>query len=397
MSPLFPRSERAIALHAQVKEFMHAWVLPAEAEIIGFNAPIAQRWQISPKLEALKAQAKALGLWNLFLPAVSGLSNLEYAELAELMGSSEIGPEIFNCSAPDTGNMEVLHLFGTDAQKQRWLTPLMAGEIRSAFGMTEPDVASSDATNIRCDIREDGGDWVINGKKWWTSGAMDPRCEILIVMGQTSADAPAHQRQSMLLVPMKTAGITIKRALSVFGYEDAPHGHAELHFDNVRVPLDSLILGAGRGFEIAQARLGPGRIHHCMRLIGLAERALALMVQRAKSRVVFGRPIAEHGMAQEAIARSRVDINQARLLTLHAAAQIDQGGAKFAKQAIAMIKIVAPTMACTVIDRAIQIHGGAGVSQDTFLAHAYAAARSLRLADGPDEVHLASLAKMECR
>jgi len=397
MSPLFPRSERAILLHAQIQEFMHTQVLPAEAEIIGFTAPIAQRWQISPKLEALKSQAKALGLWNLFLPAVSKLSNVEYAELAELMGQSEIGSEVFNCSAPDTGNMEVLHLFGSEAQKQRWLTPLLAGEIRSAFGMTEPDVASSDATNIRCDIRQDGSDWVINGKKWWTSGAMDPRCEILIVMGQTSADAPVHQRQSMLLVPMQTAGVTIKRALSVFGYDDAPHGHAELHFDNVRVPLDSLILGAGRGFEIAQARLGPGRIHHCMRLIGLAERALALMVQRAKSRVVFGRPIAEHGMAQQAIALSRVEIDQARLLTLHAAAQIDQGGAKFAKRAIAMIKIVAPSMACKVIDRAIQIHGGAGVSQDTFLAHAYAAARSLRLADGPDEVHLASLAKMECR
>ncbi len=397
MSPLFPRSERAKALLAQLGEFIGSYVLPAEAEIIAFNAEPATRWQICPKMEALKAQAKALGLWNLFLPAVSKLSNLEYAELAELMGQSEIASEVFNCSAPDTGNMEVLHLFGTDAQKQRWLVPLLAGEIRSAFGMTEPDVASSDATNIRCEIRRDCDDWVINGKKWWTSGAMDPRCQILIVMGQTSPDAPVHQRQSMLLVPMQTIGVSIKRPLHVFGYDDAPHGHAEVHFDNVRVPHENLILGEGRGFEIAQARLGPGRIHHCMRLIGLAERALALMVQRAKARVVFGRPIAEHGMAQEAIARSRVEIDQARLLTLHAAAQIDQGGAKFAKQAIAMIKIVAPNMACKVIDRAIQIHGGAGVSQDTFLAHAYAAARSLRLADGPDEVHLASLAKMECR
>jgi acyl-CoA dehydrogenase len=392
---LFPHSERARDLHSQVAQFMQNHVLPAEAAVAAFIAAPNPRWAIAPVMEQLKAQAKAQGLWNLFLPSVSGLSNLDYAPMAELMGQSLIGAEVFNCAAPDTGNMEVLHLFGSEAQKARWLTPLLAGEIRSAFAMTEPDVASSDATNIALSIQRDGDSYIVNGKKWWTSGALDPRCEIMIVMGQTDPDANVHQRQSMLLVPRQTPGVTIVRALHVFGFDDAPHGHAEVHFENVRVPMENLILGQGRGFEIAQARLGPGRIHHCMRLIGLAERALALAVRRARSRIAFGKPIAALGMAQEAIARSRCEIDQARLLTLHAAAMIDQGGAKHAKKEIAMIKIVAPTMACNVIDRAIQIHGGMGVSQDTFLAHAYAAARSLRLADGPDEVHLVSLAKTE--
>jgi acyl-CoA dehydrogenase len=392
---LFAQTERATEIQAAVAAFMHQYVLPAEASIYDFNLPAANRWQISPELETLKAKARAAGLWNLFLPSVSGLSNLDYAPMAELMGQSLLGPEVFNCSAPDTGNMEVLHLFGSAAQKQQWLTPLLAGEIRSAFAMTEPDVASADATNIALSMVADGDEYVLNGRKWWTSGAMDPRCQVLIVMGQTNPESAVHQRQSMLLVPCATPGVKIVRPLTVFGFDDAPHGHAEVHFDNVRVPRANIILGEGRGFEIAQARLGPGRIHHCMRLIGLAERALNLAVQRARARIVFGKPIAAHGMAQAAIAKSRCEIDQARLLTLNAAAKIDQGGAKFARKEIAMIKIVAPTMACKVIDRAIQIHGGMGVSQDSFLAHAYAAARSLRLADGPDEVHLVSLAKAE--
>jgi acyl-CoA dehydrogenase len=392
-SMLFPTSDRAQSMIDAVQHFMRDKVLPAEAEIDSFQR--ISHWQISPVLEALKAQAKTQGLWNLFLPAVSGLSNLEYASLAEIMGQSLVGSEVFNCSAPDTGNMEVLHLFGSEMQQRRWLAPLLNGEIRSAFAMTEPGVASSDATNIQLQIRRDGAHYCINGKKWWTSGAMDPRCQIMIVMGQTNPEAPVHQRQSMILVPRETPGVEIIRPLTVFGFDDAPHGHAEVHFHDVRVPVDHLILGEGRGFEIAQARLGPGRIHHCMRLIGLAERALNLAVQRARSRIAFGKPIASLGMAQEAIARSRCEIDQARLLTLHAAAKIDQGGAKFAKKEIAMIKIVAPQMACQVIDRAMQIHGGMGLSQDTFLAHAYAAARSLRLADGPDEVHLSALAKTE--
>lgn len=392
---LFPQSERAAELHAQVAAFMAQHVLPAEAELAAFIQTPNPRWAVAPLMETLKAQAKAAGLWNLFLGSASGLSNLDYAPMAELMGHSLFGPEAFNCAAPDTGNMEVLHLFGTDAQKAQWLAPLLAGEIRSAFAMTEPDVASSDATNIALTMQPEGDNYRVNGKKWWTSGALDPRCKIMIVMGQTNPDAHAHQRQSMLLVPMDAPGVRIVRPLTVFGFDDAPHGHAEVHFSDVVVPKNNLLLGEGRGFEIAQARLGPGRIHHCMRLIGLAERALALAVRRARSRIAFGKPLAALGMAQEAIARSRCEIDQARLLTLHAAAMIDAGGAKLAKKEIAMIKIVAPSMACKVIDRAIQIHGGMGVSQDTFLAHAYAAARSLRLADGPDEVHLVSLAKAE--
>jgi acyl-CoA dehydrogenase len=388
-------SVRAEQLHAAVFAFVQERILPAEAALSAFQQEPGQRWQVAPLMEALKSQARAAGLWNLFLPEISNLSNAEYAPLAELMGSTLFGAEAFNCSAPDTGNMEVLFRFGSDAQKAQWLEPLLAGQIRSAFAMTEPDVASSDASNIRLSIIRDGDSYLLNGKKWWTSGAMDPRCAIFIVMGQTDPEASSFQRQSMVLVPRDTAGVRVVRPLHVFGYDDAPHGHAEVHFENVRVPIENIILGEGRGFEIAQARLGPGRIHHCMRLIGLAERALALMVARARARTVFGKPILAHGMAQEAIARSRCEIDQARLLTLHAARQIDLGGAKLAKKEIAMIKIVAPTMACQVLDRAIQIHGGMGVSQDTFLAHAYAAARTLRLADGPDEVHLMSLAKAE--
>jgi acyl-CoA dehydrogenase len=390
---MFDISPRAQDLLARIKTFMVEQVLPAENRIEAFQNQA--RWQIAPELEALKQHAREAGLWNLFLPSLSGLSNVEYAQMAEIMGQSLFASEVFNCSAPDTGNMEVLHLFGSEAQKAQWLAPLLDGKIRSAFAMTEPDVASSDATNIQLRIERDGDGYVIDGKKWWTSGAMDPRCAVFIVMGQTNPDAAIHQRQSMILVPREAEGVEIIRPLTVFGFDDAPHGHAEVHFTSVRVPIENLILGEGRGFEIAQARLGPGRIHHCMRLIGLAERALQMMVKRAHQRIAFGKPIASLGMAQEAIARSRCQIDQARLLTLFAASKIDQGGAKLAKKEIAMIKIIAPQMACDVIDRAIQVHGGMGVSQDTFLAHAYAAARSLRLADGPDEVHLTQLAKME--
>jgi acyl-CoA dehydrogenase len=335
-------------------------------------------------------------LWNLFLPDAThgaGLSNLDYAPIAEISGRSLIAPEVYNCNAPDTGNMEVLMHFGSDAQKSRWLTPLLAGEIRSAFAMTEPDVASSDATNIATRIARDDDTYVITGRKWWTTGAMDPRCAIFIVMGVTDPDADPHRRHAMILVPRDTAGVHIVRPLAVFGFDDAPHGHAEIHFDGSRVPQENLILGEGRGFEIAQGRLGPGRIHHCMRLIGLAQRALETMIARAKSRVAFGKPLAAQGTVQDAIARSRCEIEQARLLTLAAAASLDRDGIKGAKDAIGMIKIVAPRMACAVIDRAIQIHGAAGLSGDNFLAHAYAGARALRLADGPDEVHIAALAK----
>ncbi|MFA6220666.1 MAG: acyl-CoA dehydrogenase family protein, partial [Erythrobacter sp.] len=346
--------------------------------------------------EELKVRARAVGLWNLFLPDPAhgpGLSNLEYARLAERMGRSMIASEIFNCSAPDTGNMEVLHNFASKEQQTQWLTPLLAGEIRSAFAMTEPDVASSDATNIRLPIERDGDEFVLNGRKWWTTGAGDPRCRILIVMGVTSPTAAPHRRQSMVLVPMATPGVSVVRPLRVFGYDDAPFGHAEMAFENVRVPVGNLIHTEGSGFEIAQARLGPGRIHHCMRLIGLAQRALEAMIERARTRVAFGVPLGQLGMAQEAIALSRCEIEQARLLTLQAAATLDSRGGKGAKDLIGMIKIVAPRMACAVIDRAIQIHGGGGLSQDHFLAQAYAGARSLRLADGPDEVHLAALAR----
>jgi len=403
---LFAFSERSIRLQREVARFIETRVLPAEAEFAAHAADPALRWTIPPLLETLKAEARALGLWNLFLPpgAVpegadtdetpgAGLSNLDYAPIAELTGRSLHAPEVFNCSAPDTGNMEVLLHFATPEQRAPWLPRLLAGEIRSGFAMTEPEVASSDATNIALPIVRDGDDLLIHGRKWWTTGAGDPRCALLIVMGVTDPDAPPHRRQSMVLVPMDTPGVRVLRPLTVFGYDDAPHGHVEIAFDNVRVPAANLLGASGSGFEIAQARLGPGRIHHCMRLIGLAQRALETMVARARSREAFGRPLGGHGMAQEAIALSRCEIEQARLLTLQAAAALDAHGNKGAKDLIGMIKIVAPRMACAVIDRAMQLHGAGGLSQDHFLAQAYAGARSLRLADGPDEVHIASLAR----
>ena len=392
MTELFPMSERARELDARLAEFMATRVIPAEEAFAAWDEDPAKRWQVSPLLEELKAKARKLGLWNLFLPQ-HGLSNLDYARLAERMGRSAIAPEACNCSAPDTGNMEVLHLFGNEEQKRLWLEPLLAGEIRSAFAMTEPDVASSDATNISLPIRRDGDFYVLDGRKWWTTGAGDPRCKVLIVMGVTNPEAPPHRRQSMILVPMHAPGLKVVRPMKVFGYDDAPHGHVELSFRDVRVPVSNLIHAEGSGFEIAQARLGPGRIHHCMRLVGAAQRALEAMVERARTRTAFGAPLGALGMAQEAIALSRCELEQARLLTLQAAAALDAHGAKGAKDLIGMIKIVAPRMACAVIDRAIQMHGAGGLSQDWFLAQAWAGARSLRLADGPDEVHIAALAR----
>jgi len=392
--------EKTRPLAARVRAFMDAHVYPAERTFHDQLSAQSSRWQVPAAVEDLKARARGEGLWNLFLPESdhgAGLTNEEYAPLCEIMGWSLLGPEAFNCSAPDTGNMEVLVRYGSDEQKARWLVPLLSGEIRSCFAMTEPDVASSDATNIACRIQIDGDSYVIDGKKWWTSGASDPRCKISIVMGKTDASAPSHLQQSMVLVPMDTPGVRVVRPLTVFGYDDAPHGHAEVHFEGVRVPRSSVLLGEGRGFEIAQGRLGPGRIHHCMRLIGVAERALGAMCTRAKARVAFGKTLAEQGTVRDAIARSRIAIDQARLLTMAAARAMDRAGNKEARGLIAMIKVVAPSMALEVIDRAIQVHGGAGVSQDFFLAHAYAASRTLRLADGPDEVHLESIAKMELR
>jgi acyl-CoA dehydrogenase len=393
---LFPLSERAAALRERVARFMDAEVYPNEAAFHAHTADPVLRWTVPPLIEDLKKKARAAGLWNLFLPDAelgAGLTNLEYASIAELTGRVLFAPEVFNCNAPDTGNIEVLYHFGSPMQRERWMKPLLAGEIRSAFAMTEPDVASSDATNIAARIRRDGDHYIVDAHKWWTTGATDPRCQVFIVMGVTDPDAAPHARHAMILVPRDAPGVEVVRPLTVFGYDDAPHGHAETRFDNVRVPVENLILGEGRGFEIAQGRLGPGRIHHCMRLIGLAQRALEAMVARAGSRVAFGRPLASHGMAQEAIALSRCEIEQARLLVLSAAAALDRHGNKGARDAIAMIKIVAPRMACAVIDRAMQIHGAAGLSDDLFLAHGYAAARALRLADGPDEVHMVTLAK----
>ena len=387
---------------ARLLSFMDQHVYPNEARFfreIAENRGKGNAWIPTMIIEELKPKARAAGLWNLFLPhsarAPEGLSNLEYAPLCEIMGRVPFAPEIFNCSAPDTGNMETIERYGSEANKDRWLEPLLKGDIRSAFLMTEPEVASSDATNIQCSIKRDGDDYVLNGLKWWSSGAGDPRCAIYIVMGKTNPDAGRHEQQSMILVPANAPGVSVVRPVSVFGYDDAPHGHMEVRLTNVRVPVGNLLLGEGRGFEIAQGRLGPGRIHHCMRSIGIAERALELMCQRLNIRVAFGKPIAQQSVWHERIANARCMIDQARLLTLKAAYMMDTVGNKVAKAEIAMIKVVAPSMACQVVDWAIQAHGGAGVSDDFPLAYAYAHQRTLRLADGPDEVHRASLAKLE--
>jgi acyl-CoA dehydrogenase len=393
----FDFSPRVKELQKRLGAFMDAHVYPNEAR---FNDEVARgdRWQPTEVVEELKGKAKAAGLWNLFLPESArgaGLTNAEYAPLCEIMGRVWWAPEVFNCSAPDTGNMEVLERYGTPEQKKRWLEPLLAGEIRSGFAMTEPAVASSDATNIQASIARDGGDYVINGRKWWTSGAGDPRCKVFIFMGKSDPAAAKHQQQSMILVARDAPGVKLVRHLPVFGYDDAPHGHMEIDFVDVRVPASSMLLGEGRGFEIAQGRLGPGRIHHCMRLIGVAERALEKMCRRTKSRVAFGRPISDHGVTLDRIARARIMIDEARLLTLKAAWMMDTVGNKAARAEIAMIKVAAPIMACQVLDWAIQAHGAAGVCDDFGLAHAYAGARTLRLADGPDEVHLSQIGRLE--
>jgi acyl-CoA dehydrogenase len=395
----FQYSDKTKHLMKEVQSFLAEHLYPIEHELHARidNAVGEERWVIPPEIEAIKEKAKAKGLWNFFLPESEygyGLSNLEYAPLAEIMGRTRFGSEVFNCSAPDTGNMEVLARYGNEAQKEKWLKPLLAGEIRSAFAMTEPEVASCDATNIETRIVRDGDEYVINGRKWYISGACDPRCKIMIVMGKTDPDNEnRYVQQSQILVPTDTAGVNIVRPMKVFGNDDAPEGHAEIIFDNVRVPAENIILGEGRGFEIAQGRLGPGRIHHCMRLIGASQRAFEMMCHRAESRVAFGRPLAKQGSVREDIANSYCEIEQARLLTLKAADQMDRVGNKGAKALIAMIKIVAPQIACRVIDRAIQLHGAAGLSQDTFLAFAYQAARSIRLADGPDQVHMMQLGR----
>ncbi len=394
----FTPSPRVQELSAQMWDFLNEKVLPAEAVYDAYRAEVGpDDHNLPPIVEELKEQARAQGLWNLFLPAISGLSNVEYGQLAEISGwSVDIFPEAINCQAPDTGNMETIHLFGTDEQKKQWLEPLLDGTIRSGFAMTEPDVASSDATNIQCSIVRDGDEYVINGTKWWTSGANDPRCKILIVMGKTDPDGPAHRQQSMVLVPIDTPGVNIRRSLPVFGRQDQ-HGHAWIDFENVRVPVTNLLAEEGDGFMIAQARLGPGRIHHCMRSIGAAERALQMMVERAKSRVAFGGPLADQGSIQEWIAESRIEIEQARLLTLKAAWMIDQGDAKYAKTEIGAIKVMAPRVACNVIDRAIQVHGGLGVCDDVPLAKMYGWQRALKIFDGPDQVHLRSIARWELK
>ncbi|HEY6272806.1 MAG TPA: acyl-CoA dehydrogenase family protein [Terriglobales bacterium] len=394
----FEYSAKTQDLEKRLTAFMDQHIYPNEAR---FHEEVERnRWKPAKVIEDLKPQARAAGLWNLFLPESergAGLTNLEYAPLCEIMGRSHMAPEVFNCSAPDTGNMEVIERYGTAEQKERWLKPLLAGEIRSCFAMTEPAVASSDATNIESSIRREGNEYVINGRKWWSSGAGDPRCKIAIFMGKTDPTAAKHKQQSMILVPMDTPGVKILRLLTVFGYDHAPHGHAEVEYKNVRVPVGNMLLGEGRGFEIAQGRLGPGRIHHCMRSIGVAERALELMCQRVGSRVAFGKTIAEQGTIRAEIARSRMEIEQARLLVLKTAYLMDTVGNKVAQSEIAMIKVVVPNMTLRVLDRAIQAHGGAGVSQDTFLAAAWAGVRTLRLADGPDEVHTEAVAKIELR
>jgi acyl-CoA dehydrogenase len=394
----FEFSRKVEDLQGRLQAFMEEHVYPNEQR---YHDEIERnRWSPTHIVEELKPKARAAGLWNLFLPNDehgARLTNLEYAPLCETMGRSVMAPEVFNCAAPDAGNMEVLARYGTPEQKDRWLKPLLAGEIRSCFAMTEPAVASSDATNIEAGIVRKGDEYVINGRKWWSSGAGDPRCKIAIFMGKTDPSAAPHKQQSMVLVPMDAPGVKIVRLLTVFGYDHAPHGHGEVTYENVRVPVSNLLLGEGRGFEIAQGRLGPGRIHHCMRCIGVAERALETMCKRVQSRVAFGKPLAEQGTIRAEIAKSRIEIDQARLLTLAAAYKMDTSGNKAARAEISMIKVVAPNVALLVLDRAIQAHGGAGVSQDTFLAEAWAHVRTLRLADGPDEVHLETVAKLELR
>lgn len=392
----FEFSDKVKSLQQRLQSFMDEHVYPNEQKY--YEQVEQNRWQPTPIIEELKPKARDAGLWNLFLPESehgAGLTNLEYAPLCEIMGRVVMAAEVFNCSAPDTGNMEVIERYGTPEQKERWLKPLLAGESRSCFAMTEPAVASSDATNIEASIVRDGNEYVVNGRKWWASGAGDPRCKIAIFMGKTDTAAARHKQQSMLLVPMDTPGVKVRRLLTVFGYDHAPHGHGEVSFENVRVPVSNMLLGEGRGFEIAQGRLGPGRIHHCMRLMGVAERALETMCKRVQSRVAFGKKISEQGTIRADIATSRMEIEQARLLTLKAAYMMDTVGNKEARAEIAMIKVIAPNVALRVIDRAIQAHGAAGVSQDTFLASAWANSRTLRLADGPDEVHMESIAKQE--
>ncbi|MBY0465957.1 MAG: acyl-CoA dehydrogenase family protein [Burkholderiales bacterium] len=398
----FDYTPKVKAMQAKLLAFMDEHIYPNEGVFfaeIAANRAKGNAWIPTKLIEELKPKAKAAGLWNLFLPssarAPEGLTNLEYAPMCEIMGRVPFAAEVFNCSAPDTGNMETIERYGTEAQKDEWLEPLLRGDIRSAFLMTEPEVASSDATNVQCRIERDGDDYVINGRKWWSSGAGDPRCAVYIVMGKTDPEAGRHQQQSMVLVPSNAPGVEVVRALNVFGYDDAPHGHMEVVLKNVRVPVSNLLLGEGRGFEIAQGRLGPGRIHHCMRSIGAAERALELMCKRLNTRVAFGKPIAAQSVWHERIAESRCLIDQARLLTLKAAYMMDTVGNKVARSEIAMIKVVAPNVAGKVIDWAIQAHGGAGVSDDFPLAYAYALQRTLRLADGPDEVHRNAIAKIE--
>jgi len=395
---MFDFSAKSKDLQKRLEAFMQEYVYPSEAR---YHSEIEQnRWAPTRVIEELKPKARAAGLWNLFLPESdygAGLSNLDYAPLCEIMGRSPMAPEVFNCSAPDTGNMEVLARYGSAEQRKKWLEPLLAGEIRSCFAMTEPDVASSDATNIQSSIVRRGDEYVINGRKWWASGAGDPRCKIAIFMGKTDPSGPAHKQQSMIVIPMDAPGVKIERLLTVFGYDHAPHGHAEVTYTNVRVPAGNMLLGEGRGFEIAQGRLGPGRIHHCMRCIGVAERALETMCRRVHSRVAFAKPLSEQGTIRADIARSRMEIEQARLLTLKAAHMMDTAGNKAARAEIAMIKVVAPNITLHVLDRAIQAHGGAGVSQDTFLAAAWAGVRTLRLADGPDEVHTEAIARLELK
>lgn len=392
----FTYSEKTNEYLERLDKFMRVNIYPNE-EAYHEEINSGERWMPLQLIGSLKERAKAEGLWNLFLPDESGLTNLEYAPLAELMGRVYWSAEIFNCSAPDTGNMEVLHLYGNDEQKAEWLEPLLKGEIRSCFSMTEPKVASSDATNICGSIVKDGDDYILNGRKWWSTGAGDERCRLSIFMGKTDENAAKHLQQSMVLVPMDAEGVKVERMLDVFGFDDAPNGHAEINFENVRVPIENLILGEGRGFEIAQGRLGPGRVHHCMRLIGLAERSLEMMAKRAKDRVAFGKPLANQGVIRNWIAEARCEIEQARLLVLKTAWMMDEVGNKSARKEISMIKAVVPNMALKIIDRAIQTHGGGGVSQDFPLAFAWTIARMLRIADGPDEVHLQSIAKMELK